>query len=869
MGRTQVFGGWGFDTIDLRASTYEDGGLNDGPVPNLINNGNGTYSVDNSTSPAYGTPEWEALAYGGAGEDIMFAGTGGDRLIDWVGNHNSYYVPFSQFGMPTVSRTLMPFLPEFLYALSKSDGADQTLGLRADAFCASSAGSTNSACSAYPKYSGTAARNGEPFGELGLVLQHDQAWHQESGPPFNEMPENLGGTGIDIRVGAAVLPIGSYGTCPTNYAGHSKLKSACTSTSSSSLVSLPSGIGTNLPSGTNATGASAMPFTLTGIPGASVTYTFTEGTNTVTGSGVIGSSGLLGGTVDLSGFPDGMITVTIVQTLNGVTTTITGTVGKNSVAPPAPTVSAPAYANIANQSTYNVTVTGQVGAIATVVISDGAAIANQSNGMDFVGSNGSVTIPIDVSGLNDGTITISVTLTNGSGNSYATTLTEYKDTVPPPLTVSLPPYVNNQNASSLPIYLTGEKLDPFTYSFTQGKTTVTGSSKITGDSTWTGSVSPSRFVAGLISYTFVETDEAGNTTTVTGTVLQAVATPATPTVTLSQASDSGSSSTDYITSVTSPTFNTTSAAATTVAVYVNGVLYTGQHLANGSYTVTAKATDQYGNLSAAGTAPKTLVINSTGATGSFTVSGAKSIGGQLSTASKTPSLALSLSSTGGIASIAVSTNGGVTFGAPQSYAATVPISLASGDGIYTIVVQVLDVAGNTTTFSLTVRLDTTGPTITASLPTPQQTIGYDGTANITPAISASDISTISSTTLKVDGTAISGSSLNIYTLAAGTHTLLVTSVDGLGNSATVTLSFAVHPSLTGVIDAVKYGLSIAAMSSTEETTLLGYLNNKTNTVKTDLTNFLNAVKSASGTRSLTAAEATLLTSWANDLYSRS
>ncbi len=108
-----------------------------------------------------------------------------------------------------------------------------------------------------------------------------------------------------------------------------------------------------------------------------------------------------------------------------------------------------------------------------------------------------------------------------------------------------------------------------------------------------------------------------------------MATPATPTVTLSAASDSGSSSTDSITKVTSPVFNTSSAAGTTVAVYVNGVLYTGQHLANGSYTVTAVATDTYGNVSAAGTAPKTLVINSTGATGSFTVSGAKSIGGQL------------------------------------------------------------------------------------------------------------------------------------------------------------------------------------------------------------------------------------------------
>src|SRR6266849_9695979 len=188
MGRVRVYGGWGFDLIDLRASTVVDNALNDIPVPNSTGSNGGA-----------GTPAWEALAYGGAGQDIYFAGTGGDRLIDWVGNHHSYYVPFSQFGMPAVSRTLMPFLPEFLYALSKSDGADQTLGPRSDAFCAGSMGTANPACGAYPRYSGATARNGEPFGELGLVLQHDEAWHQQSGPPFNEMPENLGGTGIDIQ----------------------------------------------------------------------------------------------------------------------------------------------------------------------------------------------------------------------------------------------------------------------------------------------------------------------------------------------------------------------------------------------------------------------------------------------------------------------------------------------------------------------------------------------------------------------------------------------------------------------------------------------------------------------------------------------
>ena len=69
-------------------------------------------------------PSYEDLAYGGAGRDVLIANTGGDRLIDWIGEFNSYLVPFAPFGMPTVSRTNQPQLPEFLYALSLSDGAD-------------------------------------------------------------------------------------------------------------------------------------------------------------------------------------------------------------------------------------------------------------------------------------------------------------------------------------------------------------------------------------------------------------------------------------------------------------------------------------------------------------------------------------------------------------------------------------------------------------------------------------------------------------------------------------------------------------------------------------------------------------------------
>ena len=104
-GKDDIYGGWGNDLMNADDILTTNGSLND-------------------TTDTHGT--YEDRAYGGAGIDILIGNTGGDRLIDWVGEWNSYIVPFSPFGIDTVSRQVHPFLPEFLYALSASDGADPT-----------------------------------------------------------------------------------------------------------------------------------------------------------------------------------------------------------------------------------------------------------------------------------------------------------------------------------------------------------------------------------------------------------------------------------------------------------------------------------------------------------------------------------------------------------------------------------------------------------------------------------------------------------------------------------------------------------------------------------------------------------------------
>lgn len=834
-GRAQVFGGFGNDLIDLRATLTVGGGLNLGPVPNPL-------------TGQFGTPGWEGLVYGGAGQDIMFAGTAGDRLIDWVGNHNSYYVPFSPFGMPTVSRTLMPFLPQFLYALSKSDGADQLLGLR---------------------YGGAATRNGEPFGELGLVLQHDSAWHTMMGPPFNKMPENLGGVAVDVKKTANIRPIESPGTDHPPAA------------SSGSLVSLVSGIGAGLPSGTNATGSVAVPIRVTGVVGDTVTYTFTLGTHKVFGVGMIGSGGVFVGTVNLSAFTTGSISVTVVVTGYGKTTTIKKSFLKNKVPPPAPTFSTATYVNNQNETVFDVTVTGQVGSIADVVVTDnGSVIPNVANGMDIVGSSGSVVIPILASLLNTGTVTVSVTLTNGAGNSTAAVHTVYKYTKAPKLTVVAPPYVNLANEKTYIVDLDGLKLATVTVTATdKNGLTVTDTGWFNGaGATTTHKWNLSKLADGTITLKVTETDQYGNVTVQTVDVKKTTKTPAAPTkLALTSATDSGPSNSDYITNVTSPKFTVTQAStATSTRIFVNGVLYTGQVLTTGTYTVTAISYNAAGNPSATATAPKTLVIDTNPPTGSFTVKGTAQSG---VTYTNSPTLSLTLSFSGspaGLYQVAFSTNGGATYGTPVTYSTSGTLKLLAVTGTYTVAVKITDMAGNTAVFTTKVDLVRSSATISYTITAPTNGTSYDVGQQVTLAASATAADPVVSVIATLDGKAWSlGTALNTATLAAGSHTLVITATDAAGTVTTKTVTLTVHATVAGLTAAVTYAVTKGYITSTTAVTKLktalskaqaAVTAKKTATAVTDIKQFLSYLTTYK--KYINSSYLTLLTGWGNDLVTR-
>ena len=160
-GQDDLFGGYGNDLLNADDNQETDGGLNDLPDgPQL---------------------SYEDTAFGGAGRDVLIANTGGDRLIDWAGEFNSYLVPFAPFGLGTVSRSLQPALMDYLYNLSAGDGADPTRAADTGA---------------------SPARNGEPYGELGLVKQQDADWQDQTGAPADPQPGNIPGGARDVLRGA-------------------------------------------------------------------------------------------------------------------------------------------------------------------------------------------------------------------------------------------------------------------------------------------------------------------------------------------------------------------------------------------------------------------------------------------------------------------------------------------------------------------------------------------------------------------------------------------------------------------------------------------------------------------------------------------
>jgi hypothetical protein len=104
-----LFGGWGRDLLQLDDYLDTDNGLNDRPED-------------------IRWFAWGDLAFGGGDGDILIANTAQDRMYDWDGPFNQYWVPFEYYDAPVVNQHYTPEIAAFLRVVADRAGADSTLG---------------------------------------------------------------------------------------------------------------------------------------------------------------------------------------------------------------------------------------------------------------------------------------------------------------------------------------------------------------------------------------------------------------------------------------------------------------------------------------------------------------------------------------------------------------------------------------------------------------------------------------------------------------------------------------------------------------------------------------------------------------------
>ena len=680
------------------------------------------------------------------------------------------------------------------------------------------------------------------------------------------------GTNSDVAVGVTLTNGVSYAIsyAATDLAGNSKSSSTGTSVtydSSSKTIALAYSVTSPVKAGSltiTATFEVAPTSTptinidqagTTDISGASMTWTSGATTATYTYTVV---------THDGGAYQDGTVTVTIGATPSAGTsfatpsnnTFVTDTQVATPGTPDLQTGSDTGTSttdNKTNDTTPTFDITCETGATVRLY----HTVSNQIG----TGTCSGGTVAITSSTLTDGTYSITANQTDSAGNlssaSSALSITidsSVADTGTPDL------QSGSDTGSSTTDNITSSTTPSFDVSCESGATVQLYSDGVATGSTGscsssTVSLTASTLSASAHSITAKQTDSFGNTSNASAALSITVDTSvgATGLPDLQTSSDSGSSTTDNITSDTTPTFDVSCETGTTVQIYVDGtasgssgtcasstVTLTTATLTDATYTITAKQTDTAGNVSSASSS-LSVTIDSTGTSPGVP---------DLQTASDTGS-----SSTDNITSatspvFSVSCETGATV---QLYNGTTSIAGASGTcsgstvsltaaslsaGSYSINAKQTDAAGNVggPSSSLSVTIDTTSPSAPG---TPDMQSGSDsGTSNSDNITSITaptfDVSCETGATVQlyVGGTASGSSgtcasstvSLVTGTLSAGSYNITAKQTDAAGNTSAASSSLSVTidtsesaPGAPDLVDASDTGTSNSDNITTDST----------------------------------------------------
>jgi hypothetical protein len=396
-----------------------------------------------------------------------------------------------------------------------------------------------------------------------------------------------------------------------------------------------------------------------------------------------------------------------------------------------------------------------------------SGVANVTYSLDG-GATQSYSLPFAVTG--DGTHTVAISVTNNAGNVTTATQTIKIDTAAPSVSASY----NGTAGSNAWFVGTGNDtlsasavsgVASVTYSLDGGaRTAYTTPFAVTGDGTHTVAISV--------------TNNAGNVTTATQTIKLDTAAPS-----VSESYNGTAGSNGWFTSTGSDTLSASDAtsAVASITYQLDGgaaTAYSGPIAVSGdgTHTVAVSVTDNAGNVT---TATQTIKIDTAAPSVSESYNGTPGSNGWFTgTGSDTLSASDAIS---GVASVTYQLDGGASMPYTTPFAVT-------GDGTHTVAISVTNNAGNVTTATQTIKIDTAAPSVSASY---NGTAGSNGwfTSTGNDTLSASAVSGVASVTYSLDGGATQSYSLPFAVTGDGTHTVAVsvTNIAGTVTTATQTI----------------------------------------------------------------------------------
>ncbi|MBA5605977.1 DUF4347 domain-containing protein [Duganella sp. FT3S] len=509
-------------------------------------------------------------------------------------------------------------------------------------------------------------------------------------------------------------------------------------------------------------------YTVSGLDAdASATVIFSDGTNTVTGSG---------GTADLSTLTDGAITVTVAATdaagnhASGASASTTLDTTADAGGDLAVHVS-DSLVNNAEKGTVAYTVSGlDADASATVIFSDGTNTVTGSGGT------------ADLSTLTDGAITVTVAATDTAGNhasgaSASTTLDTTADAGGDLAVHVSDSLVNNAEKGTVAYTVSGLDADASaTVIFSDGTNTVTGSG---------GTADLSTLSDGAITVTVAATDTAGNH-----------ASGASASTTLDTTADAGGDLAVHVgeslvnhaeKGAVAYTVSGLDADATATVIFSDGTnTVTGSGgtadlstLTDGAITVTVAATDTAGNH-ASGASASTTLDTTADAGGDLAVHVSDSL---VNNAEK-GTVAYTVSGLDADASATVIFSDGTN--TVTGSGGTADLSTLS-DGAITVTVAATDTAGNHASgASASTTLDTTADAGgDLAVHVGESLVNHAEKGAVAYTVSGLDADA-TATVIFSDGTNTvtgSGGTADLSTLSDGAITVTVAATDAAGNHA--------------------------------------------------------------------------------------